>query len=278
MKLLITFVFLALLIPGLAAQDTERLERTPLQLRVLESQEVDFGNRSIFYNRVETPVLKPRPEPRQAPVESPRAPTAEEMAWMREWESKRDLTFFLSSTVYDREVTYVRWWRDDGEYVLWSSIDFNYLRGLMDFETQTTRYSVMLGIGEESREQVEKWNAEAAQDPELQAYARRENFDFSLPVPPRKIPGATPFRSAYQFVSVPATGIDPEVRSALDALHRQFDANRKQLVADYEASEAERIAHEQWLKDNPPVPKDTTINFFPIRSSLNDSPMVGRTR
>lgn len=279
MRVLFAFIFLALLVPGSMAQsDVEKPQRTPLRLRVLESQEVDFGNRSIFYNRVETPVLKARPKPRQAPVEPPRAPTPEELEQIRIGESKRDVTLFLSSTVYDRDVTYVRWQREDGEYVLWSSIDFNYLRGLMTFETPESRYSVFLGIGNESRKQVEEWNAQAERDPELKAYSKKEGIDFRLPLPPRRIPGATPARSAYQSVSVPKTGVDPEVTRALDELHRHFDANRAQLVRDFEASEIARIAHEEWVKEHPPVPKDTTINFFPIRSVQAARPDADKSR
>jgi hypothetical protein len=57
------------------------------------------------------------------------------------------------------------------------------------------------------------------------------------------------------------------VKAALDELHRHFDANRADLIRGFEESEARRIAHEQWLRENPPQPKDTTISFFPIQSA-----------
>jgi hypothetical protein len=118
--------------------------------RVVESREIDLGDRSLIFNRVEPPVLKPQPEPASTPVAAPSQPSAEELQWMRERESKPDVFMFLSCTVYDRAVTEVRWQREDGQYVVWSSIDFNHLRGLLDFETTDARYSVFLGIGNES--------------------------------------------------------------------------------------------------------------------------------
>ncbi len=249
-----------------AGTNVQSETKPPAYHGILESWEVDLETRSIFYNRVEAPVLKPQPKLQQAPVEAASEPTAEELAWIKEWESKRNVFMFLSCTVYDREVTNVSWWHEGGEYVLWSSIDFNYLRGLFDFETPESRYSVFMGIGDETRQQIRERNDSVENDPEMKAYSRKEGIDLSRPLPPRQIPGATPAHSTYQFVSLPKTGVDPEITRARAELHRYFEANREQLVHDFQTSEAARIAHEQWMKENPPVPQDTTISFFPIKS------------
>lgn len=252
-------ILLPLLLPffasGLMAQNAAPFEPPPRQLRVLDSLEVDFGNRSIFYNRIETPVLRQRPAPLPAPVETSDSPTPEDLARIREWESKSDVMLFLSATVFDREITLVRWRCADGDYVLWSSIDFNHLRSLMTFETVERRYTLFLGIGEETTKKV-------GQEPDPQKAGG--------PLPPRRLAEAAPARSAFQFVSVPKTGVSPAARRALDDLHRYYNIHRARLSAGFEASEAARAAHEKWVKENLPIPKDTTISYFPIRSDLTD--------
>lgn len=228
-------------------------EEISVSRRILDSQTVDLGVRSITYNRVETPVLKPQPS--FAPSSPPFAfipPTAEELAALRAWEAKSDVLLFLSCTVFEHQMTEVRWWRDDGEYVVWSGIDFNYLRSLFDFETEATRYTVLLGIGDASWEDFRAWNA---------AKQRRPAFPY----------GASS-SAAYQMVSFPKTGIDPEAKAAFDAIHAYFAAHRERLIWNYEESERSRAAQEAWLKAHPPQPKNTTVYYFPIRSSAKHSP------
>lgn len=57
--------------------ETAATEREPRQLRVLDSQEVILGPRSMIYNRVETPSLLPQP----APAERAAARAEREAAW-----------------------------------------------------------------------------------------------------------------------------------------------------------------------------------------------------
>lgn len=259
---------LGLLLPGILvfAQEAAPLSEVVSKARVLDSQEVDLGPRSIIYNRLETPALKPQPTPATAPTaQRQAAPTAEELAAIREWEAKTDVFLFLSCTVFDRKVTEVRWWREDGEYVVWSGIDFNYLRGILDFETDTTRYSIFLGIGDESMDSLREWNAEVDRRG-LSADLKR-----SLPV----LPVLATSPPQYRIVSNPKTGIAPEAKAAFDAIHQYFHANRERLVREFEASEEARIAHEEWLKANPPQPKDTTVNFFPIKSRTSAQTSTG---
>lgn len=76
-------VAFGLCLPAHAAESSSESESR--QFRVLDSQEVILGPRSIIYNRVETPPLLPQP----APVEKAttpiieHTPTAEELAEMR---------------------------------------------------------------------------------------------------------------------------------------------------------------------------------------------------
>ena len=53
------------------------------------------------------------------------------------------------------------------------------------------------------------------------------------------------------------------LKSAATAIHRYYDANRPKLMEDYQTREAMRAEQEKSVKANPPVPKDTVINFWP---------------
>ena len=84
----------------------------------------------------------------------------------------------------------------------------------------------------------------------------------------KELPPAESFsdkRSEYLPVNTeketPAEALAP-----LDALHTYYDANRERLAEESARREAERIAHEQWLKEHPTVPKDTVIKFWPKKS------------
>jgi hypothetical protein len=57
------------------------------------------------------------------------------------------------------------------------------------------------------------------------------------------------------------------VLKVIEAMHTYYDANVAKLAAEFRQREAEQEAHERWLKEHPPIPRDTTVEYFPIRSS-----------
>lgn len=82
----------------------------------------------------------------------------------------------------------------------------------------------------------------------------------------KQIPPAESFsktRSEYTVADGEESKAPPEeILKALDALHTFFDANRQRLAEDYAKQETARIERERWLKEHPPVPKDTVINYW----------------
>ena len=63
----------------ITSAESPESEQEVRQFRVLDSQEVDLGDRSIIFNRVETPILKPQPVPLATPAPTPAPiPSAEE--------------------------------------------------------------------------------------------------------------------------------------------------------------------------------------------------------
>lgn len=261
---------LALLSQGFAQESTKlTIGGTETFLRILDQQVLDFSERSLIYNRVQTPFLKPQPPPLPATgPAAPRALTAEEQAMLDKWNAKEDVFMFLSCTIYGDGSTEVRWGRKDGEYVIWSSIDFNYLGGIFQFKAKTTRYNLFLSIDDKTSESSRAWNAEVD--------ARKLSPALKGSVPTLNNVSGVP--SVYRIISAPNTGTNLEVTRAMEALHRYFDANRERLVWEYKEAEAARIAEEKWNREHPPAPKETRINYFPIRSRYNSQQAPGGSR
>ncbi len=211
-------------------------------------------NRSIIYNKVVPPVLPEPPAPLPPPTaEQIAAAKAAAEAADRIHPPKKFEMLFLSTTVYDRSVTEIRWFSEKRESRVFSNIDFNYVAGLSWFETADTDYMLLMGIGNETAEDVEGFNQ----------YAREQGWPkrFWKQVPPRNSFSLT--RSEYAVVQDEQHTAPPETElAALDALHVYFDAHKERLIEEYHKREAANAAREQWLKDHPPIPKDTVINYW----------------
>lgn len=237
-------------VAGLDAAQGATKEAAPINFQILKAWKLDLGDHSIFYNRVAPPVL---PEPPPAPP----APTAAEIAaakaaWDREPHKKYEI-LFLSATVYDHKVTEIRWYGGTREFRVFSNIDFNYLRGAGEFETADTVYMLLMGIGDETTESIAEFNKYAAergipksswkQIPEVETFSQT--------------------RSEYAVVEDKVNGPPAEEDlAALDALHVYYDANRQRLIEESVKLEAANEERARWLKDHPPIPKDTVINYW----------------
>lgn len=202
----------------LCAQDT---------LKVLSTTAVDLGARSIIYQRVEPPKAAATAAPAVAPATA--TPAAPRILTKR---------LSLATTVHDRRFTELRWEHAGAEYRAWSSIDFNHIRSVPQFEVDGVRYALHFGIGNEAGK--------------------------SPPVPAGLAAGGAP--AAFILVQAPAQP-EPAALAGIAALHRYYAAHKGELIATWELNEAARIAHEAWQKAHPPVPRDTVIQFWPKKSS-----------
>jgi hypothetical protein len=235
----ITAGFIALLALT-AASSAQFIEdsKSGLTLRVLDSVEVDYGDHSMFYNRVAAPPLKPE---WQKPVVPPYVPTAEEIAREQRIEAKREVNLWFSCTVFDGQFTEVRIPQDGQEVVIFSTIDFNLLAQGFDLETADSFYNLYMGLGDVTRE------------------------EFGGEWPNRLLAEAAKSgTSKWRVVSKLQPSADT-VRTIED-LHRYFDAHRETLIAQRAQRDAAQKAYEEWIKANPPVPEDIVINYFSIPS------------
>lgn len=258
-----------------------------IKFQVLEQKRIHLGNRSLFLNRVVPPVLPPAPPPPPAPEL-----TAAELEMVQRREGKESKMLFLSATVYDRQVTDLRWWENGQRYRVFSNIDFNHIAGMGEFETDSAVYWLLMGIGNESSQEIAEWNRQVEKEgwpPEMKkvmqikvpsarafpagrsSYFMAPEDDFvaawnryvteqGLPAEEMLAPESPPIAPTTGSRTKAETDSDPY--AALDALHVFYDANRSRLAQEYEKREAARIAHEKWQKEHPPVPKDTVINYW----------------
>ena len=224
-----------------AAAASESPKLPPINFQILERQEIQIGDRKIIQNRVAPPVL---PEPRAVVAQPPAPLSAESVQTALRREGKKSEVLFLSATVYDRAVTQLRWFGEAGECRAFSNIDFNFLSGLGEIETEDTVYSILMGLENESRAvPTGQDRGGTAQIPLLSQFS--------------------PARAEYFVVGDKAKPATAEALAGMDALHRYYDAHRVKLTEDYRKREAARVEREVRLKAHPPVPQDTVINFWP---------------
>lgn len=233
-------------------EDTTAAATPAINFQVLERRKIKMGNRSLFLNRVVPPVLPPTPTPaRTAPQP---VLTLEQQRALAEREAKRLVVLFLSVTVYDRQVSELRWSDEHGSHRVFSNIDFTYLAGMGGFETPDASYTLMMGLGNDSRAERLAYNRS------LTAEDLKNDFQLDVPPLPTEF---SPQRSEYMVVEDKAhPSPSEEALASLDALHRYFDANKQRLIDDHAKWETANAERQQWLKDHPPVPKDIVVNYW----------------
>lgn len=234
--------------------------RPALHLRVLDGVEVKFPDHSVFYHRVAPPTAPVARVPVAVPV-VPSLSLAESAAADAR-ASKKSAVLMLSATVYDHRVTELRWRSGNRDYHAWSNLDFNYVAGKGEIETTDCVYFLIMGLGNETRESVAEWNRFA---PEWERLAAEEGLAGQWET--KTVPDLAKFPAGRSTYLLSGEAPTDDSLAALDALHRYFETHRLRLIADYDKRTAERAARAQWLKEHPPVPQDTIINFWPKKSS-----------
>ncbi len=220
--------------------------------KILESVQIDLGDRSIFLNRIEPPDLKQIEAPMEQPhvVAAPIPMTPEEQAEELRWEHMDYQGFYPSATAYEGKGSEVFIWTQDGGVRFLSSIDFRFFQPVYGFEGNGVYYSTFF--------MLDLWADVAVAEAEQQD----PSLVIGYPSFPKEVDGV----SQFEVVAGLATEENNKAIAAMEAIHAYYDENRAKLIKDYEEVEKARIAHEQWLKDHPPIPQDTVINYFPVRS------------
>lgn len=234
------------------------------KFQVIEQTEISAGEDRITLNRVSPPLLdQPTPALNATePIQPQRQFSEAEMQRMLlEYlhQDKEQRTLMLSATVYDRKLTRLQWHHEGQQYVAWSNIDFNYLRGLTEIETEEANYLFLLGIGNESTEETK----------EQIRFAEKHNLQINRENPIPELPDFT--RGRYEYFVIASSGSAARQKAAyipIDALHDYYAENKKRLEIQYQRSEALNEARERYREQYPEEPEDAIINFWPGRGSV----------
>lgn len=250
------FVFVSLAaLPAAIGQTgaSDTMLKTPdINFQVLKSWKVELSDHSIFLNRVVPPILPRAPEPALKKAEPVMTPEQREILQKRA--AKKTVTLFLSATVYDRQISELSWLDEHGLYRAFSNIDFNYVPVIGGFETSEASYTLVTAVRNETRAERMQY---------LRSLAEKDlPSSLSLAVPPPAT-DFNPTRSTYMVFQDKTQPPSPvEVLAALDALHVYFDGNKQALIEEHEKRKAANAELQRRLKEHPPKPKNTVINYW----------------
>jgi len=236
----------------IAQREAAKAERKAARIAELEKAEVLSqgegtlpDGRKVILREVAPPVgdsfltgvdsVKPVAKPEPARMKTEPEWTADQMAWIAAQEKLQSHKVqMLSCTVYDRNITRIRWTYEDERYLAHTNADFNYLRGVMSVDTKTDRYDYFMGIGNATSDQARE------------------------PLP--DLPIFSPDRAEYVLVEG-----DPSNTSAtagLEALLAHYDANLDSLKIAYQRNEALSEARKRYKAAHPEEPENFILQFW----------------
>ncbi len=199
-----------------------------IPVQVLDQQQVDMGDHTVTLNRIAPPPLAPPPPPSTLP--SPSAPPGVE---------KPCKVVSLSLDQQDQRFTEVRdYGASRPELHAHLNVDFRLFGGVSQLETSDAFYLYMLAFDFDST-------------------------DASLPDPTLSLPD-----HASYAVTAGSAADYTDALGGLDALCAYFDANRSQLITDYQKRRADAQAHRNQPPTPTPTPRDTVINYWPVKSAV----------
>jgi len=203
---------------------------------ILAQHRINLGNRSIFYNLVSQPIFPERSRNQVSPP--PLSPLEQEQSSPAEVQ-KDYLAVWIFADIYNHRISEL-YWGDSNQYRAFSNVDFNLMNG-ETIETTEAFYSlfVLPSNANISNEALNDFSSLGLLNLSYGGYL----IDNSGEPPP------------------------PEDLEFLNAVHAYYDAHKPELLAKYRDQEEKRRARAAWLKANPPAPKDTVINFWPIKNS-----------
>ena len=198
-------------------------------------------DRKIIMQRVSDPGLPDPPPPPPATKEELEALRASPEWHQRIADHKESKSILLSASVVDGKATFVRWYHDGEEFQAWSNVNFNHLSGFAEFESNRTRYSFIMAVGDISTAKGGKseW---PGKPPEL-------GVDYPA------------------FTLIKGDQSKGDALAMMIALHDLYENEQDKLVAAHKGPLRASAEREAWLRANPPQPQDTVIQFWPRKGS-----------
>jgi hypothetical protein len=155
----------------------------------------------------------------------------------------------LYAAVFDEAYTKLVLYYDKERYTVWTNINFEYLRSISMFETDTRSYSY---FGVATRVDREREN-------EILTIATAKGFNYTSrwEAPPVRFSEAP----EYVLVTEDETPVPEEVYQQLDDLLGYYLANKETLRAEYLNQVKMQAARERYKAAHPEEPQDIILNF-----------------
>lgn len=160
---------------------------------------------------------------------------------------------FVSATVYDHSRTFLRIYpigTPDSEVTAWTNIDFNHFCGFTSFlvtapDGTTKDYSILMGIGNEDTGGMEK-------------FFSKSDKTYKKP----KIPRMRDVAGGPAFVIVDGKDSGSEALETLERIHEFYAKEGRRMKAAYLRHEIDYKKRYEYLRANPPKPKDVVLNYW----------------
>ena len=222
---------------------------------ILSTTTHEQGGRTITIWEIKPIALPPPPPPAEITPAEPDAEYSQRLSEYREAHPKNEL-LFLGATVFRSQDspprTLVRWWPQGGRgpITFWSSADFALIAGGINsfMDTAGDTHHLLMGWG----------NVDIERMTEIYAAAGRE---FEVPDMPEFPEGNATLQIIGDLLPT------DEERVVIESLHDLYNSEMEELRTAYEGRERARIEREEYLKANPPQPKDITLNFWRTEKS-----------
>lgn len=226
---------------------------------VIHETTIKHGDQHVIVRRVAAPrVVKnikteefesKRAHPESAPFEFPVDPRKHE-------------TISVSATIFDDFYSKVVW-RDSktGQtFNLWTNINMVYLNPLSAFDTENAHYNYFAMTNRITRRG----------ERETQEAAAKMGFEYESRWQPLPIKLSD---ETYEYVVVTETyeAVPKKLYEQMDAFFAFYLEERDSLETNYKNSLKLQIAHEKFMKENPPEVEPSIINFWPKKNSSYQS-------
>jgi len=191
-----------------------------------------------------------------APVENVENAFTEEQLSAMHAAAFEHKSIMLSATVYDGKISEVVWRKNQQTFTVLSNVDFNFLTMATQIQDGQTHWSNFVFVSNLSSE-----NEQRLAD---LAVAAGETY-VPQPIPDGSILDAT--KADYVIYAETEEEVPDELVEEMELLHRYYSENEQRLKVAWQNQKTLNEAQRAWNEAHPPKPKDTIINFWPVRSS-----------